>query len=361
MCARVCPTETLCEEACVRNLSEAKPVKIGLLQRHATDHALARSEQYFTRAKDSGHTVAVVGGGPAGLACAHRLSMLGHKVRVFESRPKPGGLNEYGIAAYKTVDNFAQHEIEYILAIGGIEVIYGQKLGENLELADLQRDHAAVFLGVGLGAVRSLEAGGEQLEGVQSAVSFIEQVRQVDDLADLAIGRKVVVVGGGMTAIDAASQSLRLGAEDVSLVYRRGPEQAPASAKEIAFVQNTGVMVRFWAMPRRILGDKKVTGIEFEYTMLNDGRLTGTGDTYQLPADLILTAVGQVLVPFADGNKGMLDLADGKIAVNAERQSSTPGVWAGGDCVTIGKDLTVSAVEDGKLAAESIDKHLRAN
>ena len=358
MCARVCPTETLCEEACVRNLSEEAPVKIGLLQRHATDHALERSEQYFSRSPDNNRKVAVVGAGPAGLSCAHRLAMNGYKVQVFDARSKPGGLNEYGIAAYKTVDNFAQREVEYVLGIGGIEISYGQELGSAVLLSELCDKYDAVFLGIGLGAVRTMEAQGEQLEGVCSAVSFIEQIRQAAEPAQLAVGRRVVVVGGGMTAVDAASQSLRLGAEDVNLVYRRGPAQAPASAKEIRFVQNTGTKVRYWAIPQRILGDKQVTGVEFEYTALANGKLVRTGDTYQLPADMVLTAVGQKLVQL-DGGAEILEITEGKLAVNDERQTSVQGIWAGGDCVTLGNDLTVSAVEDGKLAAASIDRHFR--
>ena len=161
MCARVCPTETLCEEACVRVASEGKPVKIGLLQRHATDALFEDGRQVFERAQPTGKTVAVVGAGPAGLACAHRLAVLGHEVTVFDAREKAGGLNEYGIAAYKTVDDFAQRELAYILEVGGITLETGRALGREVQLADLRRDYDAVFLGLGLSGVNALGVDGE--------------------------------------------------------------------------------------------------------------------------------------------------------------------------------------------------------
>lgn len=360
MCARVCPTETLCEEACVRNLNESKPVKIGLLQRHATDHALARDEQYFERAPATGKTVAVVGAGPAGLACAHRLAMHGHAVKVYEGKSKPAGLNEHGIAAYKTVDDFAQREVGYILAIGGIEVECERPFGAGLDLESLRKDHAAVFLGIGLGGFRDLGVAGTELAGVSSALEFIEGLRQASSLAEVLVGRRVIVIGGGMTAVDAASQALRLGAEEATMVYRRGPADKPASDKEVAFVQTTGARVRYWATPLRIRGESSVTGVEFEYTTMENGKLSRTGATYVLEADMVLTAVGQVLVLAKRGGAEVLDTEGDKLAVNDERQTSLAGVWAGGDCAKTGTDLTVSAVEDGKVAAESINRILRA-
>ena len=358
MCARVCPTETLCEEACVRNLNEDQPVKIGLLQRHATDHAMARGEQYFQRGETSGKVVAVVGAGPAGLSCAHRLATLGHETKVFEARPKAGGLNEYGIAAYKTVDGFAAREVEYILAIGGIEVMYEKALGDDLTIDGLLGEHDAVFVGMGLGGVRSLGIDGDSFDGVRSAVDFIAEVRQAS-LPEVKVGRKVVVIGGGMTAVDAASQSLRLGAEDVSLVYRRGPDELSASTKEISFAKNTGTQVRYWARPRRVLGNGRVEGIELEYTRNDGGKVVGTGETYVLDADMVLVAVGQTLDSSEEVGVNKLEATGGKISVDEERRTSMDRVWAGGDCVVGGNDLTVSAVEDGKVAAHSMDRFLR--
>ncbi|MCB1396031.1 MAG: FAD-dependent oxidoreductase, partial [Rhodobacteraceae bacterium] len=207
MCARVCPTETLCEEACVREEAEGKPVEIGRLQRFATDSLMARGAHPYTRAAATGRHVAVIGAGPAGLACAHRLAMLGHDVTIYEARDKPGGLNEFGIAAYKTPGGFARAEVEWLLKIGGIAVKTGRALGRGLTLDALKRDHDAVFLSIGLAGVNALGLPGEDLEGVHDAVDFIAELRQADDLSALPVGRNVVVLGGGMTAVDAAVQS----------------------------------------------------------------------------------------------------------------------------------------------------------
>jgi dihydropyrimidine dehydrogenase (NAD+) subunit PreT len=228
MCGRVCPTETLCEEACVREFAEGKPVEIGRLQRFATDVLFQSGKQIFTRSSESGRRIAVVGAGPAGLACAHKLSALGHEVTLFEAKERPGGLNEYGIAAYKTVNDFAQREVAYILDIGGITIQYGRRLGRDLTLKALRDSYDAVFLGLGLGAINDLGIGSD-VAGVMNAVDYIALLRQTRDLAQLPVGRRVVVIGGGMTAIDIASQTKRLGAEDVTIVYRRGPEHMNAS------------------------------------------------------------------------------------------------------------------------------------
>ena len=252
MCARVCPTEVLCEEACVR-MAESRPVRIGLLQRYATDAVFSTKTQLFKRAPATGRKVAVVGGGPAGLSCAHRLAMLGHSPTVFEPKDKLGGLNEYGIAAYKTPDEFAAREVEYILGIGGIEVRTGVALGKDISLKELRAQFDAVFLGFGLSGVNGLGLDGEQVEGVADAVDYIATLRQAPDKSSLPVGRRVVVIGGGMTAIDIAVQSKALGAEEVTMVYRRGQEQMNASRYEQEFAQTRGVTVRYWSAPRRLL------------------------------------------------------------------------------------------------------------
>jgi dihydropyrimidine dehydrogenase (NAD+) subunit PreT len=363
MCARVCPTEVLCEQACVRNASEGKPVRIGLLQRHATDWLLSHGIQPFQRGPASGKRVAVVGGGPAGLACAHRLATLGHSVTVFEARAKLSGLNEYGVAAYKTLHRFAQREVDFILAVGGIEARTDQVLGRDVALEALRRGYDAVFLGIGLTATKALGVPGEDLAGVEDAVAYIERLRQAPELSTLPVGRRVVAIGGGNTAIDVAVQARRLGAEDVTIVYRRGPEAMSATGHEQEFAQTNGVRIKHWARPVRLVGEAgQLVAAQFEYTQLDAaGRLVGTGETFSLEADQVFKAIGQVLVPdpIRDGTKQVLEMQDGKIVVDAHRHTSLPGVWAGGDCVA-GVDLTVQAVQDGKVAAHAIDRWLRA-
>jgi len=357
MCARVCPTEVLCEEACVRNTHEDKPVAIGLLQRYATDPVLDDNVALFSRAAPSGQRVAVVGAGPAGLSCAHRLSTLGHNVVVFNRDPKPGGLNEYGIAAYKTVDDFAQREIDYILNIGGIEIANGVVLGRDKALAELREEFDAVFLAVGLAGSNELGIENEDAEGVLNAIDYIRELRQTMDKSALPVGRRVVVIGGGMTAIDIAVQSKLLGAEIVDLVYRRGRRAMGASRYEQALAQTNGVTIRHWARPVRILADERVLGVEFETTALDapSGELVGSGEFWALEADIVFKAVGQKLA-FDDA---LLRRHRGKLLVDEQCRTSVPGVWAGGDCVADGDDLTVTAVQHGKVAALSIDRYLR--
>jgi dihydropyrimidine dehydrogenase (NAD+) subunit PreT len=355
MCARVCPTEQLCEEACVRMEAEGKPVKIGQLQRFATDVAMREGAQFFTRAAPTGKRVAVVGAGPAGLACAHRLAVHGHDVVIYDGRPKAGGLNEYGIAAYKTVDGFAKAEVDYVTAIGGITIETGKLLGEHFSLADLERDFDAVFLGIGLGGVNALRAEGETTEGVANAVDFIAELRQSDDLSKLPVGRRVVVIGGGMTAIDAAVQSKLLGADEVTMAYRRGKAQMSASEYEQDLAASKGVTIRHWMAPTRVLSENgKVSGIELERTALVDGALRGTGEKTIIACDQVFKAIGQTLASDGEG----LELAGGKIEVDAEGRTSMRKVWAGGDCATGGDDLTVTAVAEGRDAAESINRFL---
>lgn len=360
MCARVCPTETLCEEACVRNEAEGKPVKIGLLQRYSTDVLLDRAHQPFRRAPATGKRIAVVGAGPAGLSCAHKLAEHGHEVTVFEIRPRLGGLNEYGIASYKAPDDFAQREVAFILSLGGIRVETNQRLGQDSDLAGLRADFDAVFLGVGLSGVNQLGLAGEgELGGVLDAVDWIATLRQTPDKSKLPIGRRVVVIGGGMTAVDAAVQAKRLGAEEVTIVYRRGQDAMKASLYEQQLAQTNGVLIRTWAAPAELTGDAgQVTGVTFERTAEVAGKLAGTGERFTLPADMVLCAVGQLLTPGDLGGAETLALSGGRIVVDDERRTSLPGVWAGGDCVAGGQDLTVSAVEDGKQAGLSINRAL---
>jgi dihydropyrimidine dehydrogenase (NAD+) subunit PreT len=361
-CARVCPTEVLCERACVRVMEEGKPIAIGRLQRYATDPVLAGKQHPFARAPRTGKRIAVVGGGPAGLACAHRLAMRGHGVVVFEARPRLGGLNEYGVAEYKVADHFARREVDFILGIGGIEMRTGHALGTNLSLAELRSGYDAVFVGMGLAGVKALGAEGEDIEGVHNAVDYIAKLRQCIDFAELPVGRRIVVIGGGNTAIDIAVQTKRLGAEDVTMVYRRGPEAMGATHHEQEFAQINGVKIKHWAMPVGLNGrNGHVAQAVFEYTRLEGGRIVGSGERFSLDADMVFKAIGQVFIadPVRSGGKELLELENGRIKVDATRKTSLDKVWAGGDCIAGGPDLTVRAVEDGKLAADAIDRALR--
>ena len=351
MCARVCPTETLCEEACVRETAEGKPVEIGRLQRFATDRVMSHNGHPFDRAGTTGKSVGVVGAGPAGLACAHRLAMKGHDVVIYDARDKPGGLNEYGIAAYKTVDGYAQAEVDWLLGVGGINIETGATLGVEISLEQLRQKHDAVFLGIGLAGVNALATEGA--DGVvEDAVDFIATLRQVGNLSSLPVGRDVVVIGGGMTAVDAAVQAKKLGAETVSLVYRRGRGAMNASRYEQDLAATAGVHIIAHAAPKAVNGD----AITLAWTEDGPEGLRETGETFDLKADQILAAIGQTL----EGAPEALTIERGKIAVTGAGRTSMTGVWAGGDCASGGDDLTVTAVAEGRDAAEDIHAALTA-
>ena len=354
MCARVCPTETLCEEACVREAAEGKPVEIGRLQRFATDTLMEKGVHPYSRAASTGKRVAVVGAGPAGLSAAHRLAMLGHDVVMYDAKSKAGGLNEFGIAAYKSTEDFAAREVDWLLQIGGITVEYGKKLGTDLSLEALTSDYDAVFLSIGLAGVNSLRAAGEDMDGVRDAVDFIEELRQADDLSALPVARNVVVIGGGMTAVDAAVQSKLLGAENVTIAYRRDRDAMGASRFEQDLAASKGVTLMFNVMPKAIHGDGAAAEIELEYTQVEEGRVRGTGETTRLAAEQVYKAIGQSLV----GQPDAVELEGGKIMVDATGRTSVAQVWAGGDCASGGEDLTVTAVAEGRDAAMDIHTSL---
>ena len=347
MCARVCPTEQLCEEVCVREVAEGKPVEIGRLQRFATDTLMCKGVHPFTRAALTGKKVAVVGAGPAGLACAHRLALKGHDVVMYERHAKPGGLNEYGIASYKTPGDFAQAEVNWLLKIGGITVNTGVELGCDVTLDALQAEYDAVFLGIGLAGVNALRAAGEDLRGVRNAVDFIAELRQ-SDKPSVAVGRDVVVIGGGMTAVDAAVQSKLLGANSVTMVYRRGKDKMSASEYEQDHATASGVRIIYGAAPVWVVGGDSVEAVEFAYTTDGPQGLQMTTDTFTLKADQVFKAIGQTL-------------AAAPIAQDGAKLVKRHGrVWAGGDCATGGEDLTVTAVADGRDAAEAMHLALMA-
>ncbi|XTZ37361.1 NAD(P)-dependent oxidoreductase [Salmonella enterica] len=354
-CARVCPTETLCEQACVRNAYDGRPLAIGQLQRYATDRYFATpGKPLFTRAANSGKRVAIVGAGPAGLTVAHSLARDGHEIDLFDARPKAGGLNEYGLARYKVTD-FPSQEVTWLLSIGGITLHNGKALGQDFSLQTLRDSYDAVFLGLGLMGVNSLSETPEP-QGVREAVEFIAELRQCSDLSQFPIGRNVVVIGGGMTAVDAAVQAKKLGAREVTLVYRQGETQMKASEKERQWAKESGVTLRYWAAPLHFEHlESQLTGVTFSVMQLTEQGLVSGDETFTLAADMVLKAIGQCYDPLPA--QGLL-LSQGRIATDENGRTSLPGVWAGGDCCAGGLDLTVDAVKQGKAAACSIASSL---
>ena len=365
-CARVCPTELLCEQVCVRTTQSGKPVEIGRLQRYAVDAVMDRPlSALLPRAAATGQRIAVVGAGPAGLSCAVGLARLGHAVQIFDARPKGGGLNEYGLATYKTADDFAQAELRWLLGIGGIILRTGWRLTGSAQLAALQAGFAAVYLAVGLDQVHGLGLPGEHLAGVQDAVAFIAELRQTADKSQMPIGRRVVVIGGGMTAVDAAVQSKLLGAAEVHIAYRRGPAEMGASPAEQNWALSHGVVIQHGLAPEEILASgpaaagqaAHVVGVRFARQQRVGDHWQPTGEHQTLAADMVLKAIGQKLDMGLLAGCG-LRLHNGRIVADSDGRTGVPGLYAGGDCRLGGRDLTVQAVQDGKRAALAIHSQL---
>jgi len=361
-CARACPTEVLCEGACVDNTLLKAPVRIGRLQRHACDEAGEKRASFFSAGRDTGKTVAIVGAGPAGLACAHALRRFGHAVTVYDERELPGGLNTYAMACYKYDAEFSISEVNEILAIGGIDL----RLSEHVtgqQIARLLADHDAVFLGVGLGKTSSLDIGGEDLDGVWEALDFIYQTHMMP-LEECACGDNVLVIGGGNTAVDVATAAVRLGAAKVTIAYRRTEVDMPAFAYEYELSKSDGIAWEFAAAPLEIVGDNGVAcGVRFARTRsLGDGRSAKLenipGSEFTLEADMIVKALGQNPLSEWLGAVAGLKVERGRIVVDADTgATSVPKLFAGGDGVTKGAEV-VDAVEGGKLAAAGIDAML---
>ena len=361
-CARVCPTEVLCEQVCVRTTQQGKPVEIGRLQRYAVDAVMDRPvASLLPRAAATGRRIAVIGAGPAGLACAFELARRGHEVVIHDARPKGGGLNEYGLASYKTAGGFAQRELDWLMAIGGITLQCGWRLESAAQLLALRDQFDAVYLAIGLGRTGPLNVPGEALAGVRDAVDFIAELLQTADKATLAIGRRVVVIGGGMTAVDAAVQSKLLGAEEVHMVYRRGPDSMGASAAERDWAQTHGVTIHHWLAPLAIEAGAEVGGhavaVRFARQHLVGGQLAPAGGEEVFEADMVFKAIGQKLDSRVLEGAG-LTLQGGKVLADELGRSGVAGLWVGGDCRAGGRDLTVEAVEDGKCAAAAIHAQL---
>lgn len=361
-CSRVCPVEKLCEGACVYNLLEEPPIPIARLQRYSTELAMEKKWKLFERKPATGKKVAVVGAGPAGLSCAHVLSREGIDVTIYEKENKGGGLMTYGIAAYKVTPRFCEDEVNYITSLGGITIKYNQELGKNITVEELKNNYDAVFLGFGVGLARQLDIQGEELIGVVDAIKFIYDIR-AGAYEQVPVGDKVVVIGMGMTAIDAATQAKRLGAKDVTLVYRRTQEEMPCTEEELNIAKLDGCRVIWLAAPATLIGaNGKVTHLVCSLMQLVEPDASGrrspvdTGETFTLEVDMVIKAAGQI--PFSElVNNSQLQHSKGKIVVQKNGATNLPGVFAGGDCVNGGKEV-VDAVQAGKDSAEAILKYL---
>ena len=362
-CSRVCPVEKLCEGACVFNLMHEKPIEIARLQRYSTEKAIKEKWHLYDRKPSNGRKVAVVGAGPAGLACAHALSREGVDVTIFEKEAKGGGLMTYGVAAYKVTNEFCEAEVDWITSVGGIDIKYNTSLGKDVFLDDLQRDFDAVFLGIGVGVARSLGVKGEDLEGVVDAIEFIYNLR-TNPFSTIAVGDKIAVIGLGMTAIDAATQSKRLGASEVTIVYRRTENEKPCTESEMDVARLDGVNFVFLASPKEIKGTKgRVKTLICNKMSLGEPDASGrrapieTGETLSLNVDMVIKAAGQM--PF----EGLIKNSNiknnyGKITIAQNGSTNLAGVFSGGDCVNGGKEV-VDAVQAGKDGAKGILNYLK--
>ena len=363
-CSKVCPVEKLCEGSCVYNLMHEDPIPIARLQRYSTEKAIKEQWRLFERKPSTGKKVAIIGAGPAGLSCAHVLSREGIDVTVFEKESRGGGLMTYGIAAYKVTPEFCQQEVDFITSLGGIRIEYNRELGKNLQLSEIKSQFDAVFLGFGVGLARQLEIPGEELDGVVDAIEFIYNLRS-NAYNQVPVGDKVVVIGLGMTAIDAATQAKRLGAKEVTIVYRRTQEEMPCTQVELDLAKLDGCKILWLSAPKEVIGEngkvKTLVCSEMELGVPDaSGRKSPveTGRTFTIESDMIIKAAGQM--PFklmVDSND--LQNANGKILVK-NNVTSIAGVFAGGDCVNGGKEV-VDAVQAGKDGAKAIMEYLGIN
>lgn len=366
-CGRVCPTEALCEGACVLNAEGQKPVAIGSLQRYAVDYVLDRGIRLFEAGKPNGKRVACIGSGPASLACAADLAKWGYQVVIYDRNKLPGGLNTYGIAAYKTRARDSLREVKLVEDLG-VKFEQGVEVGKDVTLADFEARFDAVFVGVGLGETWALNLPGEELEGVWGAMEFIE-LTKTRPFEAVDIGRHVVVIGAGNTAIDVATAARRLGAENVSIVYRRGEPEVPAFKYEYELAQKDGVVFHWNTQPVRVVGSQRVEALECVRTRLTEAAASHArrrsarlellaGTEFRIPADMVVRAVGQQpLVSLLKAVRGVV-IEDGRVAVNpATGQTGNPKYFAGGDCVNGGREV-VDAVAEGMRAARGIQAWL---
>jgi len=344
-CARVCPVDVLCEGACVEKTLVNKPIEIGRLQRYATDFAIASGKPLFTAGKPNGKSVGIVGSGPSGLSCATYLARLGYSVTVYERRAEAGGLDTYGMAEYKMSKSVSYAEVEQVRKLG-VEFRLDTAVGTDVSIEELRSLHDVIFVAVGLGETNSLRIPGESLDGVIDALHFIERIK-TRDWKSVPLGRNVVVLGAGNTAIDAVTQAKRLGAERVTLVYRRTEKDAPAYDYEMELARKDGVEFMWQASPVEIIGDTRVTAIRVS---------DAAGLVSEIACDQVIKAIGQQkMASFFSDVAGVETDEKGRVVVNEQMQTSDPNIFAGGDCANGGAEA-VDAAQMGKLAA--IGMHL---
>jgi len=363
-CGRVCPTEALCEGACVMNEKGEEAIEIGRLQRYAVDYVLDRSIDLFTASAPNGKRVACVGAGPASLACATELAKWGYGVTILDKNKLPGGLNTYGIAAYKTRAKESIREAEMVKRLG-VRIEQGITVGREVPFAKLEAENDAIFIGVGLGETWDLDIPGADLLGVFGAMEFIQQTK-VKSFSEVEVGRRIACIGAGNTAIDVVTAARRLGAESVHLLYRRGDDDMPAFQYEYELAQRDGVTFHWYTQPVRILGENGVvTGIECERTK-NTGTAKGKagapepipGSNFVIPVDMVVRAIGQKPVTeFLRVVKGLELRKNGTLVVNESHQTGNAKYFAGGDCVNGGKEV-VDAVAEGMAGARGLDAWL---
>ncbi len=357
VCGKVCPTEVLCEGACVYNHEDSKPIQIGQLQSYATAAALKKEAPIFFAGTANGLRVAIVGAGPAGISCACELRRLGYEVDVFEAREQPSGLALYGCAPYKVKNEESIGEVAWLQKQMGFQIHYRHPIASTQQWHQLEQSYHAIFLGMGLGEMRSPGIPGEALKGVWSATDFIAEVK-INPLK-LSVGKRVVVIGGGNTAMDAASESLLLGAEEVILAYRRTRTEMTAYEFELAHARKIGVRCVFQKAPVEILGSDAVEGIRLSPTEMKDGKLVIHREQAEFfPCDTVILAIGQEHGPWRHQIPGLSFNAKGEIEVHPETlQTSRELYFAGGDLKNGGAEV-VYAVAEGKRAARGIDRYL---
>jgi glutamate synthase (NADPH/NADH) small chain len=357
ICGKVCPTEVLCEGACVYNDQDQLPVEIGALQTYACNHAIQKNAQLFDLAPDNGKKVAVIGAGPSGIACACELRMHGYTVDVFEAKAMPSGLALHGTAPYKIINGEVLEEVAFLEEQFQFNLYLNQPIDTAEKLNNLESNYDAVFLGIGLGETTHLGIPGEDLKGCMGAIEFIETVKL--DPTNAFPGDRVVVIGGGNTAMDAASESARLGAKEVTLAYRRSRAEMSAYDFEYDLVKSAGVLSEFNVSPIEIHGTDHVEQITFIRTRNANGKLEEIpGSQFTIACDAVILATGQS--KFVDLLKtvGGIELnKSGAIVVDDSGQTAHPKYFAGGDAMNGGAEV-VNAAAEGKRAARGIHEFL---